>query len=98
MYKLKKDGLVRIVTTEEQAERWRSLGYREIGQAPEKEPAATQEPGGQNAADPLASMEAEALKALAAEKNIDIGNATSKNGILKKIRDALPLESAADGR
>ena len=35
----------------------------------------------------LMAMDIEALKAYAAEKGIDLGNATSQNGIIKKIKD-----------
>lgn len=35
----------------------------------------------------LMTMDVEELKAYAAEKGIHIGEATSKNGILKKIKD-----------
>lgn len=35
----------------------------------------------------LMAMDVEELKAYAAEKGIDLGNATSQNGIIKKIKD-----------
>lgn len=38
--------------------------------------------------DPLAKMSIEELKAYAVENSIEIGNSSSQNGILKKIRDA----------
>lgn len=82
MYKLKKDGVVRIVTTEAEAERWEGLGYKQEA----AEPAAAQ-----GNADPLASAGVDVLKEYAKAHDIDIGNATSQNGILKKIRDAEPL-------
>ena len=38
--------------------------------------------------DKYSSMEIEDLKAYATEHNIDLGNATSKDGIIKKIKSA----------
>lgn len=38
--------------------------------------------------DKYSSMEIEELKAYAAEHNIDLGNATSRDGIIKKIKSA----------
>ena len=38
--------------------------------------------------DPLESMSIEELQAYAAERGIDVGNASSPKGILKKIREA----------
>lgn len=40
------------------------------------------------AGDGLSGMDVEQLKAYAAEHNIDIGQSTSQDGILKKIRSA----------
>lgn len=40
--------------------------------------------------DPLEAMEPEELRAYAADRDIDLGNATSKEGILKKIKAAEP--------
>jgi hypothetical protein len=56
-----------------------------------KEKAAAAEAKAKAEAEKLgkfAGMDAEALKAYAAEKEIDIGNATSVNGIIKKITEA----------
>lgn len=49
---------------------------------------ALEEAGVQPSTDPLKDMSVEDLKAYAAEKGIDIGNATSVNGITQKIKDA----------
>jgi hypothetical protein len=49
---------------------------------------ALEEAGVKSSTDPLKDMSVEELKAYAAEKNIDIGNATSVNGIVQKIKDA----------
>lgn len=43
---------------------------------------------GEDPLDPLAAMSPEDLKAYAKDNNINIGNATSQAGILKKIREA----------
>ncbi|WFR63034.1 hypothetical protein P9222_00865 [Paenibacillus amylolyticus] len=40
--------------------------------------------------DPLEAMEPDELRAYAADRDIDLGNATSKEGILKKIKAAEP--------
>lgn len=44
--------------------------------------------GADKVTDPLESMEPDELKAYAADREIDLGNATSKEGMLKKIRAA----------
>lgn len=86
MYKMKKDGVVRIVATEAEKKRWEALGYKTV------EEAAGVSDGGQNAEDPLKNASVEELKAFAFKNSIDIGNSTSQNGIYKKIRDALPWD------
>lgn len=40
--------------------------------------------------DPLESMEPDELRAYAADRDIDLGKATSKEGILEKIKAAEP--------
>ncbi|WFR60864.1 hypothetical protein P9222_20255 [Paenibacillus amylolyticus] len=40
--------------------------------------------------DPLEDMEPDELRVYAADRDIDLGNATSKEGILKKIKAAEP--------
>lgn len=88
MYKLKKDGVVRIVATDSEAERWKGLGYEVIETAAIDKAGA----GVPGSVDPLAALGVDQLKEYAKENGIDIGNATSQNGILKKIRDVAPLE------
>ena len=62
---------------------FKSHGYTvEEPQEEKKQDPPTKEPG------KLDGMDAEQLKAYAAEHNIEIGNSTSVNGILKKIMDA----------
>lgn len=46
--------------------------------------------------DPMASWSAKELTVYAQDKNIDIGNATSASGILKKIREVEPLGAAGE--
>lgn len=82
MFKLKKNGIIRIVATEAEAQRWEALGYkRELSEVQ-----------GENT-DSLDSMDVEQLKEYAKSHSIDIGNSTSQNGILKKIRESLPATS-----
>ncbi len=91
MYKMQKDGVVRVVATEAEAERWEAIGYnRETADDDSADPPT----GGGNEKDPLASKSVEELKAFAIANGIDIGNATSQNGILKKIRDVKPMGSS----
>lgn len=45
-------------------------------------------PDGNDGKDELEGKTVEELKAYADEHNIDIGNATSENGIIKKIKEA----------
>ena len=57
----------------EAAEKLKTMGYTVEGEAP---------------ADPLAAMKVDELKAYAAEKGIDLGDATKKADILAAIRAA----------
>jgi hypothetical protein len=91
MYKLKKDGLIRIVATKAEMERWKALGYAVVSG---EDPAAPAAVGG--TPDPLTSMDEAQLMEYAKLNGIDIGNATSKNGILKKIREARPAETGGE--
>jgi hypothetical protein len=45
---------------------------------------------GDTVTDPLESMEPDELRAYAADRDIDLGKATSKEGILEKIKAAEP--------
>lgn len=59
----------------EAAEKLKAMGYTVEGEAPAP-------------ADPLAAMKVDELKAYAAEKGIDLGDATKKADILAAIRAA----------
>ena len=58
------------------AEKCRELGFTVTGEAEQKTPSKFE------------GMDVEQVKAYAAQHNIDIGNATSLNGIIKKITEA----------
>lgn len=64
------------------AEKLKDMGYEVEEDFNEKPDEKTQDDAD------LMVMDVEALKAYAAEKGINIGEATSKNGILKKIKDS----------
>lgn len=70
-----------ITEDAEIAEKLKGMGY-------EVERDFIEEPEGETQENiDLMAMDVEALKAYAAEKGIDLGNATSQNGIIKKIKD-----------
>ena len=92
MYKMKKGGLVRICSTAAEKKRWEELGYKVIPDSDEK--TAADDDGEQ--ADPLAGLSVDELKQHAFDNKIDIGNATSQSGILKKIHEGKPLAQSGD--
>lgn len=78
MYQLKKFNVIKIADSEAKKAQYLSQGYELIE---EKEEEAKEKA--------LEEMTAEELTAYAEANSIDIGKATTAEGILKKINDAL---------
>jgi hypothetical protein len=74
MYQLKKFNVVKLTDNEAKKAEYLAQGYELIGEPKEK---------------PFEEMTVEELTAYANENTIDIGKATTAEGILKKITEAL---------
>ncbi|MFD1954294.1 hypothetical protein ACFSL6_08920 [Paenibacillus thailandensis] len=78
MYKLQLLNVVKITDSTAKAQQLRTLGYKDIESVAEKEEADK----------PVGEMTVTELKAYAKANSIDLGEATKKDEILAKIKEA----------
>lgn len=80
MIELKRLNVVKLVDDESKAQALESKGFERIERNEDQNPDP--------ATDPLDALEPDELRAYAEEHGIDLGRASSKEGILEKIRAA----------
>ena len=81
MFRMKKDGIIRLVVTEAEAQRYEGMGYKRDSVTPAAAP--------KNGEIDFTDWTVEQLRQLAEDTGIALGNATSHKTILKKVQEGM---------